>query len=1083
MDKEKEELTYTMVSPKGQQSFGVTAENLIELVEKYLKRNFCEEVEFLKDDGVEAYETSLNTNFSVGLISEANHAARIEAFGQNKKEEEELTSYLTFCWEALGDHIIIILSILGIVSLAVGATGSNPSYGWVEGFAILVAVCVVVFVSATMNYSKQGKFKELQELHRSRNGVSILRDGKWALLHPEEILVGDIISLDTGCVIPADGILIKANALQVTEAALTGENDLVQKETLEVCKKHRRHLLKAMKDNPDLKENKHDIPSPIVISGTSVAQGTGVFVAIAIGENSKEGRLAGLSEQEDEATPLENKLEDVAEKISLVGLLAGVIALVALFLRFFIRLGMGTFPWQGKDSITELIGYFLIAFTVVAVAIPEGLPLAVTISLAYSVGKMQKDQNLVKKLAACETMGGVNMICSDKTGTLTQNKMVLNRFSLGIVKSEKNSTYSVENLPKLFSRNAAFFELLKEGISLTTTARIEGEDKKEVGSQTELAIIKTLIEISSNDYEKIRKQYESNILVQNPFSSERKKSSIVVERPDGVRRIYVTGAPDFVIKGCKYGVDFELKKYKLGEVEHLNFIKIQEEMAKFGLRTLTIAYRDLKEHKDINEKDNKNHPALENKNLTVLGIFGIYDPPRPKVDVAIAKCKQAGIRVRMVTGDNAITAEAIAREIGITTDFSRVMEGPEFDRRVNGIICQKCEIKVCDCPRSGEDARVDVVGNFEAFKEIIEEIDVLARSAPEDKYTMVTGLKQQGHIVAVTGDGTNDAPALKKANVGFAMGIAGTEYARQAADIILVDDNFSSIVRACVWGRSIYDNIQRFIQFQLTVNVVAVVSCIVAAITIEQSALTAVQMLWVNLIMDALASLALATETPTDEVLDRNPQNPNEFIVTSLMFKHIFGQAFCQLTLLFIFIFDGENIFREFVIGNQKILTNPDNHDFVCSGRLYDFASGDDYQKYVSEFGPSRHFTYIFNIFIWFQLFNEINARKINDEIWVFNGFNRARMFIVIWLITACAQIIIIEVGYWAFYVNEYGLSVEQWFTCIAWGIVPIIWRFALLLIPGFKDKKIKQPAKSTSHLVGSIHKGSSRLSASYKHF
>jgi Ca2+ transporting ATPase len=374
-----------------------------------------------------------------------------------------------------------------------------------------------------------------------------------------------------------------------------------------------------------------------------------------------------------------------------------------------------------------------------------------------------------------------------------------------------------------------------------------------------------------------------------------------------------------------------------------------------------------------------------------------------------------------------------------------------------------------------------VIGDFEKFKEIIDNIDVVARCAPEHKYTIVTGLKQMGHVVAVTGDGTNDAPALRKANVGFAMGIAGTEYARQAADIILVDDNFGSIVKATIWGRGIYDNIQRFIQFQLTVNVVAVVTCIIGAITIQQSCLTAVQMLWVNMIMDSLASLALATEEPTDVVLKRKPQNPNEFIVNPLMFKHIFGQAFPQIVLLLIFMFYGENVFVEYEEDDDKVRHNPENHDFVCSGRYYHAEGGEDYKEYLSEYGPSRHFTYIFNIFIWFQLFNEINSRRIKDEINVFEGMKRSYMFAIIWFITAAVQVIIVQVGYWALRVNEYGLTVQQWFTCIAWGCVPLGWRFVLLLIPGLGRKSISEPAKSDSHIKESIHGSKRHFSSSYR--
>ena len=844
---EKDEEALTLVHSKGTK-FGTTIEALVEIVESYLGRKFCEEVELLKSDKIEFFEEKLKTSFEKGLQDEDFQNSRIITFGSNKKEDPELTSFLGFCLKALGDHLILILLILGVISIIVGAIGKHPEYGWVEGFTILIAVAVVTLVSASMNHSKQKKFRELQGIHKSRAGVSLLRNSNWKVLHPEEVLVGDIISIETGSIIPADGLIIKANSLQINEAALTGENDLMQKETLNKCKKLRRKILKQSKENPEFVTNKHDVPSPVIISGTSVAQGTGIFVAIAVGPNSKEGRVTGLAENNTEETPLEKKLKDIAKKLTLNGLVSGLIVLVALYIRFFIRIGMGTYDWEGQTSVAELIGYFMTAFTVIVVAIPEGLPLAVTISLAYSVKKMQKDNNLVKQLAACETMGGVDMICSDKTGTLTQNQMVLNKFSLGIshqVSENDSATYNAEDLPKLFSRYKEYFEILNEGICLTTTARVENTENgpKDVGSQTELAIIKMLISINQNEYERTRKEYEPMTLKYNPFTSERKRSSIVIERPDGVKRIYVIGAPDFIIKSCEYGIDFDLSVSYFGEEEHLNFIRIQQEMAKYGLRTLTLAYRDLSIDDSVDQLDHRGFPLLETEGLVVLGIFGIYDPPRENVSDSIKLCKTAGIRVRMVTGDNAKTAEAIAKQIGITTDFTRVMEGPTFNSIVGGTVCEKCETKDCACPRQGKKARNDVVGNIEEFKRIIEELDVLARSSPEDKYTMVTGLKQIGHIVAVTGDGTNDAPALKKANVGFAMGIAGTEYARQAADIILLDDNFSSIVKATIWGRGIYDNIQRFIQFELTVKVVAVTSCIVGAITTQQSPLTAVQML------------------------------------------------------------------------------------------------------------------------------------------------------------------------------------------------------------------------------------------------
>jgi Ca2+ transporting ATPase len=1083
----------------------MSPDQLVTLVEQYLNRTFSEEVEALNKEGLETYESLLKTSFENGLSNKDDFEARANHFGSNKKPEPEIESFWAICWETMKDKINVVLQILGVVSLVVGAVGDHPEYGWVEGFAILLVVSIIVLVSGSVGYSKQKKFKELQEIHKNRAQISIVRSGKQILVHPEEVLVGDKVFLDTGAIIPADGIVLNSNSLLTNESALTGENDLMHKDDLKTCTKSLKSYKKMMKKNTLLKEDKHIISSPIVISGTSVAQGTGYIIAIAVGKFSKEGRISDLAEQEGENTPLEEKLDDVAEKVSLIGLGAGLLALIALFLRFFIRLGMKTYDWDGNSSVNELISYFLLSFTVVAVAIPEGLPCAVTICLAYSVKQMQKDNNLVKTLAACETMGGADMICSDKTGTLTKNKMELKRFAAFTSKNEIH-LYDDDNFKSLFQRANQYFQVLKEGVSLCTSARVERKDNGDivdVGAQTELAIIKMIRALCSDPDEYLTLRAAGSKIVKiNPFSSERKKSSIIIKNGESYR-VYVIGAPDFIEKFCVEQLDLEMKEHPFTTANKEKFLNTQSEMARLGLRTLSIAYRDFDDHELINSVDNNNHPILESQKLTILALFGIQDPPRDGVREAVEKSKKAGIKVRMVTGDNPVTAEAIAREVGITNDSEAVIDGSLFNFLVGGVMCEKCEdkqplkdprlkekdniqvsdIKVneCNCPRKGKDCRNDVIVNFEEFKEVIKKIDVIARCAPEHKYTAVTGLKQMGHVVAVTGDGTNDAPALRKANVGFAMGIAGTEYARQAADIILIDDNFGSIIKAAVWGRGIYDNIQRFIQFQLTINVVAVVCSIVGAITIQQSCLTAVQMLWVNMIMDSLAALALATEKPTEEVLNRPPQNPSEFIVTPLMFKHIFGHASIQIALLFAFMFTGENMFPEFEDDEDKVCQNPDKEGYVCSGRLYDFEAGYDYKDKMDDMGPSRHFTYIFNTFIWFQLFSEFNSRRIKDEVWVFEGLSKAPMFVVIWFITIVVQILIVQFGYRAMNVNRYGLTVEQWFICIAYGTIPLLWRFLLLIIPGFKGS-IKEPEHSGSHMVGSV-KGSSKrhFSSSYR--
>jgi Ca2+ transporting ATPase len=350
---------------------------------------------------------------------------------------------------------------------------------------------------------------------------------------------------------------------------------------------------------------------------------------------------------------------------------------------------------------------------------------------------------------------------------------------------------------------------------------------------------------------------------------------------------------------------------------------------------------------------------------------------------------------------------------------------------------------------NGEELREDIVQNLEVFEYIIGKIDVLARSRPQDKYTMVTGLKQLGHVVAVTGDGTNDAPALKKADIGFAMG-SGTEIARETADIILMDDNFVSIVGAVRWGRNIYDNIQKFIQFQLTVNVVAVCLAVVGAITIQQSPLTATQMLWVNLIMDTMASLALATAPPDDKVLDRAPQARDDAIVTRRMWRNIIGMAFFQMIILFVLIFAGEDILPEYDCDDSSHLCNPNQDGYVRSGRMYTVGGDKDYYDNFKDpnIGPSRHLTYIFNIFVLMQLSNEINSRCLTDELNIFKGLRKNPMFVYIWIFTLGVQALMVQVGSYALSVHVDGLSGQQWGISIAFGLTPLLWRLVLRLIP-----------------------------------
>ena len=500
------------------------------------------------------------------------------------------------------------------------------------------------------------------------------------------------------------------------------------------------------------------------------------------------------------------------------------------------------------------------------------------------------------------------------------------------------------------------------------------------------------------------------------------------------KRLHVKGAAEIVLSTCSHYLDKDGVRRELSnDFKNKIISDVIEEFARGALRTICLAYKDLKEseggltHEDDHE-DTVNK-VVEKFGLTWIGILGIRDIIRPEVPKAVQQCQTAGIKVRMVTGDNKVTALAIAKQCGIvgTNHPDAVMEGPQFYERIGGLYWDIWkEDSPCKC--KSEDT-VEKVKNFEAFKSVWKNLDVLARSRPEDKYLLVTGLKQMGDIVAVTGDGTNDAPALKKADVGFAMGITGTDVAKHAAAIILLDDNFASIVRACMWGRNIYDNIRRFLQFQLTVNVNALLIAFVGSWILRESPLQPIQLLWVNLIMDSLASLALATEYPKENLLERPPYAKDEYIISRKMMKHIIWMSIFQAIILFVVIFAGDS----FVPEDEGYW--PRNGKFVQTGREYDWNGNDLYKKYNekgNDVGPSRHMTVVFNIFVLMQIAHMLCWRKIDDSFNIFEGVFSNVSFLIIFISITVIQVIIVQFTQDVFKVARKGLYWGQWLFCFA---------------------------------------------------
>ena len=868
-----------------------------------------------------------------------------------------------------------------------------------------------------------------------------MRNGRQTPINFGDIKVGDLIQIKPGMNIPWDSILVSGNGVQTDESAMTGESIELKKENLDMCL----FRIKEFEEEGGEK-SPHELPSPIMLSGTQIQTGEGWFLIIVVGKNSWVGKIMDKLDQEIEMTPLQEKLEQIANDIGLLGTYAAAITVIVLFIRFFIEQGMAGYNWSENlgTYLEQWFRYIIVGITIIVVAVPEGLPLAVIISLAYSVRKMLADMNFVKRLAACEIMGGANNICSDKTGTLTKNKMTVTNVWIG-----KDITINVESAeidPKSILTNQKSRELFIQGWACNTTGDIGKTNA------TEEAILKLLNQFKV-DFHEMRNEHLTEQFTRFQFTSKRKKMSTVLRnikdsKTKNPERLHTKGAAEIILGLWTHYFDQNGDRVELTEEKKEDIItNVIEKYAKGALRTICFAYRDLENHEGgvthENDAPDKVNKEIELNGLTCIGIIGIRDVIRPEVPDAVNVCQKAGIRVRMVTGDNKVTALAIARECSIISKDHEdaVLEGPEFYRRVGGLICENCN-QSSPWNWKPEDVK-EVVKNKEEFFKIWKNLDVLARSRPEDKYLLVTGIKQMGDTVAVTGDGTNDAPALKKADVGFAMGITGTDVAKHAASIILLDDNFSSIVKACMWGRNIYANIRKFLQFQLTVNIVALISAFIGSWISRESPLKPIQLLWVNMIMDSLASLALATEPPKPSLLEGPPYRRDEYIISRKMVKHIVIMAIYQAIIIFTLVFAGENFLPE----DPDYYPRQENGNIVA-GRSYTFGGDPLYLPYEKEFGPSRHYTIVFTVFVMLQFFNMLNARKINDEHNIFAGIGDNTMFLVIWLGIFIVQVWITQFTADVFQVARGGLSMTQWIICLWIGFSSWVVDFAIKFVP-----------------------------------
>lgn len=817
-------------------------------------------------------------------------------------------------WEKFQDPVIRILLVAAVFSLAISIFENE----YAETIGIFLAIFLATGIGFYFEYDANKKFDLLNAVGEEIP-VTVIRNGKIREIPRKEIVVGDIVILNTGEEVPADGKLLEAVSLQVNESTLTGEL-MVAKSTDEA------HF-----------DKEATYPSDEVMRGTTITDGHGIMRVDRVGDATEIGKVARqATEQSQEQTPLNIQLSRLASLIGKAGFTIAILTFVIFTSKDLYEYLSVTAvnDWhQWLDIARIVLKYFMMAVTLIVVAVPEGLPMSVSLSLALNMRRMLKTNNLVRKMHACETMGAITVICTDKTGTLTQNLM---------------QVYDA----KLDESRA---DVIAEGIAANSTAFLEEKDGKPsgVGNPTEIALLLWL-NGKGKDYMSLREA--AMVVNQLTFSTERKYMATLVESPViGKRVLYVKGAPEIVMGKCNLSAEqIEANNRQLLEYQNK------------AMRTLGLAYRVVSD-----EAETDCATLVAEGGLTFLGIFAISDPIRPDVPAAVERCQSAGINIKIVTGDTPGTATEIARQIGLwkpeDTERNRIT-GVEFA----------------------------ALTDEEALDRVLD-LKVMSRARPMDKQRLVQLLQQKGAVVAVTGDGTNDAPALNHAQVGLSMG-TGTSVAKEASDITLLDDSFNSIATAVMWGRSLYKNIQRFIVFQLTINVVALLSVLLGAFFGSELPLTVTQMLWVNLIMDTFAAMALASIAPSADVMNEKPRRRSDFIITPTMRKHILGVGLAFLVLLM-----GALAYFNNLPGGMNV----------------------------------HHLTMFFTLFVMLQFWNLFNASVFGTNHSVFKDANHAKGMLSVAAIILVGQIIIVTFGGKVFRTEP--LSVAEWLYIVG-GTSIVLW-------------------------------------------
>lgn len=856
-------------------------------------------------------EMDIDKNRRIGLTDEQVKQSR-EQHGKNVLTPPQRTSLWKLYLDKYRDPIIQILLVAAFVSLILAFIEKN----FMETIGIFVAVFLATTVGFYFERDAAKKFNLLTALSEEQP-VKVRRNGKVMEIPRHDVVVGDVVLVEVGDEVPADGELIVCNDLQINESTLTGEP--VTEKSLE-----------GGGDGA--------YPRNVILRSTMVMNGRGEFVVTAVGDATEIGKVAKKStEQTSVETPLHMQLDKLAKMISKVG---SVVSVAAFFI-FLIHDILTNPAWGGKDYfyMAEIVlKYFMMAVTLIVMAVPEGLPMAITLSLALNMRRMLKSNNLVRKLHACETMGAVTVICTDKTGTLTQNKMQVSALEL----------------------KQGDGALLDTAIALNSTAELN--DGKPIGNPTESALLLWL-DAQGKDYEELRKQV--NVLKQLPFSTERKMMATLAE-VDGETYLFVKGAPEIVMKKCI--IEDRMQKQTAEELD---------EWQHKAMRTLAFAYKKVEASIMRTSRTSTAEVValLDANDLQLQAIAAIADPIRPDVPAAVQECRHAGIEVKVVTGDTAATALEIGKQIGV---FEDEPENIGADGSLTSLDQQMI---------TGE--QWEALSDEEAY-ERAKDVRVMSRARPTDKQRLVAMLQKRGEVVAVTGDGTNDAPALHYAHVGLSLG-SGTSVAKEASDMTLLDDSFKSIANAVMWGRSLYRNLQRFLFFQLVVNVAALLLVLGGSVIGTEMPLTVTQILWVNLIMDTFAALALASLPPSHEVMKDKPRKASDFIIN----KSIgFGILFCGIVFFLV-------MFALLVYCERRGKGGVDVHEL----------------------------TMFFTTFVMIQFWNLFNAKALMSHHTAFRHFLKDKGMILVLVLVLVGQWIIVTFGGEMFRTTP--LSLHEWLLII----------------------------------------------------